>query len=194
MVDCFALLDVERRPWLNPEELKQRFIEISARLHPDKLQDNPATGEGYAEANAAYNRLKEPKERLQHLIELERGEKPRDLQQIPPGLMELFMRAGQLCREADVHIARAAGVASPLLKVELFEAGQVLVERLTAFQSEARTWQGELEARLREADRHWKQGEREELLGELEELYRLFGFSSRWNAQIQERIVRLSLL
>jgi len=34
---------------------------------------------------------------------------------------------------------------------------------------------------------------RKELLYQLEELYRLFGYFNRWNSQIQERAVWLSL-
>jgi len=41
--------------------------------------------------NAAYQHLLEPKERLRHLLELERGTKPEEARKISAGTMNLFM-------------------------------------------------------------------------------------------------------
>jgi hypothetical protein len=50
---------------------------------------------------------------------------------------------------------------------------------------------------LKSVDRLWtsqtQPGGRTALLSRLEELYRLFGYFNRWNSQIQELIVQLSL-
>ena len=35
MTDYFNLLSEPRRPWLNPEALKQKFLNLSAEVHPD---------------------------------------------------------------------------------------------------------------------------------------------------------------
>lgn len=63
MTDAFALLGEERRPWLDPEVLKQRFHEMSGPLHPDRHHGAPEgeredAGKRYAELNAAYSVLK----------------------------------------------------------------------------------------------------------------------------------------
>ncbi len=81
MTDYFALLDEPRRPWLEPDSLKARFLALSAQVHPDRLHNAPeaqkqAANEQYAELNSAYRCLREPKERLQHLLELELRSKP----------------------------------------------------------------------------------------------------------------------
>src|SRR5437016_5918391 len=129
MTDYFALLNEPRRPWLEVDSLKSKFFEISAEVHPDRVHgaseaEKQDANQRYVELNAAYNCLREPKSRLQHLLELELGARPKDIQQIPSGTMELFMEVGQLCRAVDRFLAERAPVTSPVLKVELFERAQ----------------------------------------------------------------------
>ena len=71
--DFFELLNEPRRPWLDAEELKKKFLALSAAVHPDRVHgSNETERQGaqarYAELNLAYNRLREPKERLQHFF------------------------------------------------------------------------------------------------------------------------------
>ena len=37
MTDYFALLDEPRRPWLDPEAIRQKFFARSGGVHPDKI-------------------------------------------------------------------------------------------------------------------------------------------------------------
>ena len=85
MPDYFALLNESRRPWLNADLLKQKFLALASDLHPDRIHnasdaDKSEATKRYAELNAAYNCLLEPKSRLLHLLELESGAKPKDVQ------------------------------------------------------------------------------------------------------------------
>ena len=75
MTDYFALFQEPRRPWLEPEALKATFLALAAAAHPDKQPAaDPAeklkASRRYAELNAAYHCLTEPKLRLLHLLEL----------------------------------------------------------------------------------------------------------------------------
>src|SRR5882724_11955433 len=120
MTDYFALLNEPRRPWLDPESLKTKFFERSAAVHPDRVHgaseaEKQLANQHYVELNAAYNCLREPKTRLQHLLELE-GAKPKDIQVVLSGTMELLIEVGQLCRAADAFITERASVTSPVLK------------------------------------------------------------------------------
>src|SRR5690242_19839859 len=127
-MDFFSLLGEPRRPWLDAEALKERFLQISTEAHPDRahsaspLEKESATRR-YAELNLAHSTLREPRDRLLHLIELERGEKPSDIQRIPPGTMDLFVEVGQLCRDIDGFLVERGRVSSPMLKVRMFEKG-----------------------------------------------------------------------
>src|SRR5262245_34451158 len=135
MTDYFALLDQPRRPWLDVERLKSRFFALSAEVHPDRFHnlgtaEQQVAQQRFAKLNAAYNILREPKERLLHLLELEMKAKGKEIQQVPAGLMELFMELGQLCRDADAFLAERANAISPLLKVRMFEQSQEWIEKL----------------------------------------------------------------
>lgn len=201
-MDHFALLNEPRRPWLEPETLKSKFLALAAEAHPDKQHD---AGEAeklnanrcYAELNAAYHCLTEPKLRLLHLLELELGAKPGEVQQIPAALADLFAEVATVCRSADNFLAEKNQVTSPLLQVQLFERAQEWVERLRALQTRLTRLYDQLVEELKSLDALWtsksQSAERMALLNRLEELYRLFSYFNRWNGQIQERIVQLSL-
>ncbi len=200
MTDCFALLNETRRPWLDTDSLKQKFIALSANAHPDRIHsasesDKTASTKNFTELNVAYNCLLEPKSRLLHLLELELGAKPKDIQTIPSALADLFAEVSMVCRSADGFLAEKSKVTSPLLKVQLFERGQDWVEKLNGLQRKLNELREKLTDELKSLDAQWISSDaasRKEILPKLEELYRLFGYFNRWNNQIQERIVQLS--
>ena len=198
MTDCFALLNEPRRPLLDVDALKQKFLTLSASAHPDKIHsageaEKSGAARSFAELNAAYNCLAEPKSRLLHLLELERGAKPKEIQEIPAALADLFAEVALACRGADGFLAEKSGVTSPLLRVQLFERGQAWVEKLNALQQKLNGLHGQLMSELKLLDEKWlSTSPRDGLLAKAEELYRLFGYLNRWNKQIQERVVPLS--
>ena len=200
MTDYFALLDAPRRPWLDADLLKQKFLVLSAETHPDKIlsaneNDKIAAAKKFAKLNVAYNCLAEPKSRLLHLLELELGAKPKDIQQIPAALADLFAEIANNCRDADKFLAEKAKATSPLLQVQFFERGQEWIEKLNLLQRKLNELREQLMDRLKLLDEKWLAADtnsRRDILPKLEELYRLFGYFNRWNNQIQERGVQLS--
>src|SRR5277367_1619702 len=139
MPDNFALLNEPRRPWLDADLLKQKFLALASDAHPDRVHnasesEKAKVTSSYTQLNAAYNCLAEPKLRLLHLLELELGTKPKDIQQIPPALADLFAEVAANCRNTDVFLAEKGKVTSPLLQIQLFERGQDWVEKLNLLQ------------------------------------------------------------
>jgi len=180
--------------------LKQKFLALSANAHPDRIHsaseaDRADATKKFTELNAAYNCLAEPKLRLLHLLELELGAKPKDIQQIPTALADLFAEVATSCRSVDGFLAEKSNTTSPLLQVQLFERGQDWVEKLNVLQRKLNELREKLTNELKSLDAQWisyDTGLRREILPKLEELYRLFGYFNRWNNQIQERVVQLS--
>lgn len=199
MTDYFSLLNEPRRPWLDSELLKEKFLSLSATVHPDRVHnlgeaERAAAQERYTELNAAYNCLREPKERLQHLLSLELETPPANTQRIPSELMDLSLEVGKGCREADAFLAEKAKITSPLLQVTFFERGQEFAEKLQALRQRLMAFNDTLNQELQRLDQAWSSSEetRKSLLPRLEELSRLFSYFARWANQIQERVVRLS--
>ncbi|HMJ88906.1 MAG TPA: hypothetical protein VK530_03775 [Candidatus Acidoferrum sp.] len=205
MTDYFDLLGEPRRPWLDPSILKQNFHMLSNDLHPDRVHSAPEevkqrVSQRYAELNAAHNVLREPRDRLLHLLELELGAKPRDVQRIPPGTMELFIEVGQLCRDIDTFLDERNKVTSPLLKVQIFERGMEWADKLQSLQQRINARRDELADELQQMNAVWNSappiGSSDRAaslpLERLEQLYRVFSYIARWSEQINERIVQLA--
>jgi DnaJ-domain-containing protein 1 len=205
MTDAFALLNEPRRPWLEADALKQTFLSLSNEVHPDRIHSASETEKErvtslYAELNAAHNTLREPRDRLLHLLELEAGAKPSDIQRIPPGTMDLFAEVGQLCRDVDAFLAQRANVTSPLLKVQTFERGLEWTDKLQGLQQRINTKRDELTGELQRMNAQWESApaigspqRRDALpLERLEQIYRVFSYIARWSEQIRERHVQLT--
>jgi curved DNA-binding protein CbpA len=195
--DYFALLDEPRRPWLDAAALKEKFLARSSATHPDKCPEaaqQAGAARSFAALNAAYQCLAEPKSRLRHLLELERGSKPPDIERIPPALADLFAEVSATCRGVDDFLAEKSQATSPLVRVRLFERGQAWMEQLNALQKKLNDLHGQLMDRLKVLDGKWADAEaRPKILPKIEELYRLFGYFNRWHKQIQERVVPLMI-
>ncbi len=206
MTDAFALLSEPRRPWLDAEALKARFLPLSAAVHPDRVHsaseaEKAAANTRYAELNAAYNMLREPRDRLLHLLELEAGGKPKDVQRIPPGTMDLFVEVGQTCRDTDEFLKQKSTSDSPMVQLRLMQEGLDWLDRLQALQGRVNAKRDELTAELRQMNGVWEAAPAIGIpdrvnalpLERLEQVYRAMSYVARWTEQIQERVVQLAL-
>lgn len=203
MTDYFALLDEPRRLWLDPEQLKSKFLTRSATAHPDKLHgatpaERDAASRSFAELNAAFHCLRDPKERLRHLLELELGATPKQVQEIPAGLTDLFTEIAGFRREVNALLTEAARVQSPLLRVQVFERAQAWIDRLRGVQQRLAEHQAKLDQELQARNAEWVRSEtdpvqRGVLLQRVEQIHQQLSFYTRWSAQLQETIVQLSL-
>lgn len=205
MTDFFALFGEPRRPWIDLEELKAKFLKFTAEVHPDRFHnateaEKRAASQRYTDLNAAYNCLRVAKLRLQHLLELECGTRPAEVNQIPPATMELFTQVNQLCREADSFLAEKAKATSPLLKVQAFEQGFVLTEKLNSRLQQLNARREALTEQMKLLNMAWESAPpagsaaRINVLpcSRLEHIYREISFLTRWCEELQERVVRIS--
>ena len=193
VTDYFALLGERRQPWLEEETLKSRFYALSSSVHPDRARALPekeriSAHERYTELNAAYGCLRQPKERLRHLLELHTGRKLAQVQEVPGELVELFFEIGQACRAADEFLKRKAAATSPLLLAGLFEEGQMISDGLGALRQSLTARQDQLVAEVRSMADDWQRH-----LARLEQIQQTLSYLHRWSAQLQERIVQLAL-
>jgi curved DNA-binding protein CbpA len=204
-MDYFALLGQPRQPWLDSALLKAAFLQQSARLHPDRVQAShpaeqaAATGR-FAELNAAYHCLREPKERLLHLLELETGAPPANVQSVPADTMDLLMETGDVCRQTDLFLEAKGRAASPLLQAQLFEQTLDWTSRLQALHERILLRRDQLLAELPAMNAAWNAAPPPSSpvragalpLRRLEELGRTLSYIARCGGQIQERLAQLS--
>lgn len=206
MTDCFALLELPRRPAVDLETLKAKFLAQSAACHPDHSHNSaPAERESltarFAALNSAHQTLRDPKDRLAHLLELELGKKPTGIEGVPPDLMDCFMAVGTLCRKVDAFLADQVKVTSPLLKVQRFQEGMTWVDEVNQMISQLSPSMDSAIAGLEKWNQAWtsapEAGRTERMaslpLADLEWDFRKISFLSRWLSQLRERVVRLAV-
>ncbi len=204
--DCFALLGEPRRPWIDPDTLKQRFHALSTGAHPDRFHGSGEVSRAAATAhftalNRAYGCLRDPKSRVAHLLRLEQGTDPPDVQRIPPGTIELFTEVGAVGRAVDALLAERGAETSPMRRLQQFERGMADMERLDALLRRIGSWEDSLMAELRDLNIAWEAapppghpGRLESLpLNRLGEIAQLLGYLARWRSQLEERRVRLGM-
>lgn len=206
MADYFALLDEPRRPWLDPEGLKQKFLALSATAHPDRLpcasaEERDAANQRYAEINAAYQCLRDPKDRLLHLLETELGTKLKHLERMPSTGAHLGFQVGQMCQAVDAFLREKSKVTAPMLKAQHFGKALEWVEKLNELNRVIQFDREQALEELKALNAAWEKAppvgsvERRVTLPleRLEQIYRTVSYLSRWSGQLSARMVQLSL-
>jgi curved DNA-binding protein CbpA len=205
MNDAFALLGQPRHPSLDPSAVRAAFHELANPTHPDRFHGaaadiRDAATERYSALNAAHLTLRETRTRLAHLLELETGAPPRDIQRLPPGVMELFAEIGQTCREVDDFLAKKSAAESPMLKLAAMRDLPKWLGKLNALLAKIQARQTDLDAELAALNPAWDTapapGDPARTtalpLDRLEQLYRAVSYASRWTTQVQDRIGQLA--
>jgi curved DNA-binding protein CbpA len=189
LIDHFATLRQPRRPWLEPDALKEAFHKLTALQHPDKAG---ATAD-FAAINAAYGVLREPALRLRHLLQLEAPEVAADTLPTPEKLTEPFMRVATLRQAIDAFIQQYERATTPLARA-LLASEQAVLKRDVEKELEAleAAYALSLEA-LEAADREWP-GRRSELAAPLAALQQELAHLSKWSSQIRESLFQLGTL
>lgn len=190
----FAVFGLEPAPGLDSEALKDQFSKLTAEQHPDKFSqageaERAEADTRYQAANRAYQTLIDPRARLLALYELTKGEKPRDVQRIPPGTMDLFVEVGQACRSLDEFLEKKRAATGRLEKAALAAEELAMQDTLMTLGGKLMTLGETLEGELTKLDARWRGGEKD--LNALEAVYRKYSYLARWRQQLDERQIAL---
>jgi DnaJ-domain-containing protein 1 len=195
--DYFALLGERRRLWLDPEEVKSRFLERSAAVHPDRVHtagaaEKQAAQDAYVELNRAWQTLSSPKDRLRHWLELETGAVPAEVQEVSNDLAPLFMELHQQLRGATRHIQAKEQTASPLLKAGMMGETQQWMGKLQEIRGRLLDRQEACLRSVRELDTLAEE-DRAEVVRRASVLYRDLSFVTKWLGQVEEARFKLTV-
>jgi len=188
MTDYFALLEQPRAPWLDPAALKDAYHRKTLQAHPDAVaagQEND-----FAELNAAYQTLQDPKRRLHHLLSLE-NQAPAANQTVPAELQRLFLDLGALKQRAD-SVLEKKRTASNALSASLVKPEMLAVRSdVAAWREKIRTLMDAANEALREINSRWSSNQDAEISA-LSNLYLTFAYLGRWSEQLDEMAFQLS--
>jgi curved DNA-binding protein CbpA len=181
--DHFAALGQPRRPWLEPEALKEVFHRLTAEHHPDRT----GNAERFTAINAAHTVLRDPVSRIRHLLELEEPSALAAEPPLPEALTETFMRVATLRRTIDAFVKQQAATTTPLGQALLASARFALQRDVELELAELEAAQNlGLEA-LREADRQWIE-RTPALVEQLAALQQELSYLAKWSAQLREAL------
>lgn len=190
MIDYFSLLQQPRRPWLNAEQLKEKYIRLTILMHPDRQtpqlpEEGPAPD--FANINNAFRILVDPKARLQHLLKLEGI--ATDADSVPETLADVFLETGTLIQEIDLLISRTTAntLSKALRQPEIVEARKLAADLLDKLQG---IYHSALEE-LQKLDQLWPSTH--QIAPELSAVSAKLAYLTRWIAQLEERQFQLSI-
>jgi curved DNA-binding protein CbpA len=200
MRDYFAVLGIARRPWVEEEVIKSRFFELSGQAHPDRVvggdpQSRSDAEKTFSELNAAQLCLKNPRERLLHLLALEGYTDRSKGEQVPAVAMEFFAPVGELNKRVDHFLAEKKKAASPIVKAGLFQEGLEWTIKIQDLQEELSRRMNALQEEIKRIDEQWEtmnDDQRGAVFLRLSELAQSLGFLQKWRAQLQERMQALA--
>ena len=172
--DHFAAFDLPRAPWLDAEELKERFHRLSAQRHPDAPG---GSGVAFERLNAAWQILRDPATCLRHYLELEHPGALGTNAQPPAELADLFMDIAAFRQDAQRFAARKAAATSPLTRALLEPERVALRGRVESLANELAARTEAIIARLR-----GEQTSPEELATQLVSLV----FLGKWAPQLSD--------
>ena len=187
--DFFALLGEPRRPWLDPEAVKDTFHRLSRTEHPDQ---QTAENADFARLNQAQATLRDPKLRLRHLLELEYPEvKLSGPSGVPAGLADWFVSVHGLLRETDAILAKKSAATSALAKALLAREEFAAREKVEATLEQLDALHATATAELQVFDARWMNDRPPEAAAVLHDFYQRFAYLSRWLEQLRERLFQL---
>ncbi len=186
--DVFAILEMEPRPWLDPDDLKTRYRTLSEAQHPDRAGSQAAAGS--ADLTRAFQVLSSPAQRLRALLQREPDAPNWRTGQVPAEMVDLFMAISADLKIADDLIARLDQATTQLSRALL--TPQILGSRqkLEAHLAKVRALQEEADTDLRALDDLWHT-DRSQALKALPALYQKLSYLAKWRDQLRQRMATL---
>lgn len=190
----FHAFGLESKPWIDQDLLKERFLQLSAKAHPDKAaaEHKPTAERAFADLNESYIVLRNTRSRLLHLLELRWEVNPSHNQDVPPSALHFFPDVAAATKSADGLLKRKKAANSPMLKVQLMAEGLEELEKIQDLQGRIRKRIEGIEADLKEMSIDWAGSGAAAGWKTLHQAATALGFLERWNTQLQERAAQLT--
>jgi DnaJ-domain-containing protein 1 len=203
-VDYFRFLGLPQRPLVDAQRLETTYLRLSQEYHPDRHPDLSAEEKEailYRSAllNQAYSCLRDPKQRVQYLVELLTGGERSRSKAIPPQIADLFRRVQTTLMAADAYLKEAERPKSSIEAVAFALKSNGAVahrEDLISCRRSIEAEQTAVLSELQEIDAQWDTaGEAsEQAFHRLADVADALSYLDRLGQQVHERLVALHML
>jgi hypothetical protein len=179
VTDFFSEFGLDRRAWIDLDDLKAKYHALIAEAHPDKASGSTAKS---TLLNEGRKTLSSHPQRLRHLAVLQGGTETTT--KVSPD-WDLFSRTGELTRRASVALEKKATLSSPIAKAVLQAELTQLETDLIKLREEINAHLDQLEIRTHQADQ--SPHDTASLLILAEE----WTFATRWSQSINTAITAI---
>jgi hypothetical protein len=177
--DHFATFSLAHSPWVDADDLKSRFLHLSATSHPDA----GGSSEAFTALNDAWQTLRDPAACLRHYLELEHPSSLALAAQTPPDLGDLFMDIASARQSVQQLATRLNATSSPLSRSLLEPERRTLLSRLESLTAQIATRLQSSQLALRTPNLTAPQ---------LATLLSSLVFLGKWSTQLRESTLALS--
>jgi hypothetical protein len=186
MIDYFALLDLERRPAILEEILKDAYFRKIETFRCEQ-----AEADALSALNMAFRIIANPATRIQHLLQLEFGDSRGG--QVGSDVGNLFGSVAEALQIVDQEFGSVSAESSALLRALAFQRMDGVRERLNQTVNELSRQECRLLSELDQLDRIWPESPvrcRESLA----QIALSLTFVQKWLSEVRERKIRLEEL
>ena len=186
MIDYFALLDIERRPAISEESLKNSYFRKM-----ESLRMNRAEADASSSLNLAFRVISNPATRIQHLLKLVFGDARGG--QIGSDLGELFGRVAAALQKVDQEFGSLSAESSALVRALAFQRVDGVRASLNETENELSQIESGLLLNLVQLDESWPK-DPARCRESLAQLAMDLTFVQKWLSEVRERKIRLEEL
>lgn len=186
MIDYFALLDIERRPAVSDEFLKNVYFRKT-----ESFRQHQVESDDFASLNLAFRTLANPATRIQHLLRLEFGDARGG--HIEADLGELFGNIVEALQRADQEFGSISTESSALIRALAFHRMDGMRESLDRSEKELSKRECGLLSELGQLDSMWMENPAQ-CRESLAQIALSLTFVQKWLNEVRERKIRLEEL
>ena len=186
MIDYFALLDLERRPFIADESLKNAYLRKSEMT---RAQTNGL--DALSSVNMAFRTLSNPAARTQHLLNLEFGDARGG--GLTPDIGTIFGPVAEAVQMADRELGSLSAQSSALLRALAYQKVDGVRERLAEVETELSKRDSGLLSELQQLDEIWRI-DPAQCRDRLAQIALRLKFVQKWLSEVHERQIRLEEL
>jgi hypothetical protein len=186
MIDYFALLGIERRPFIADEFLKKAYL-----LKTESSRADGSDVDTLSSLNMAFRILSNPATRVQHLLTVEFGDGRGG--QLGSDVGELFGTVVEALQTVDGEIGSLSAQSSALLRAMAFQRIDAVRGKLDDAEAELSSREQSLLADIRSIDEGWSEN-RAQCKAPLAQVALSLTFVQKWLSEVRERKIRLEEL
>jgi hypothetical protein len=186
MIDYFALLDIERRPAISDDFLKNAYFRKT-----ESFRQNQVESDAFSSLNLAFRTLANPAARIQHLLRLEFGDARGG--QIEADLGQLFGNIVEALQSADQEFGSLSPESSALIRALAFHRMDGMRESLNQSEKELSKRECSLLSKLGQLDGMWMENPTQ-CRESLAQIALSLTFVQKWLNEVRERKIRLEEL